>query len=96
MTELKKDTMQRMQKFYPEALHTALASYHRVSRKIEKKYVDHKQQQEACRVSVEHIKLLLKLGKELIQDGKAGGMDAVAQEDLRALIERAQEEIKNI
>ena len=80
-----------MQKFYPRALKMALAHYRSVARRSEPKYPDFKKQQEACKVSIAHIQLLLKLGRELMADHAEGaGME---QEDLQKLIETAQHEI---
>ncbi len=96
MSELKDITLQRMQKFFPKALEMALASYRRVSHRTEHDYPDFKKQQEACKVSIAHIQLLLKLGNELVHDCKTEDKGAMDQGDLRELIENAQEEIKNI
>jgi len=96
MKEVKEITLQRMKKFFPRALETALAGYRNVSHRTEHDYPDFKKQQEACKVAIAHIQLLLKLGNELVHECKAGGNDALGQEDLRELIENAQEEIKNI
>ena len=89
MTHLKKDTRLRMQRFYPKALELALAHYRRIAHRPEDDYPDFKKQQEACKVSIGHIQLLLKLGQDLIHEAKEGVDDA----DMIKLIENANSEI---
>ncbi|MGH1403621.1 MAG: hypothetical protein ACRBDL_05210 [Alphaproteobacteria bacterium] len=92
MTSLREETRTRMERFFPKALETALAHYRQVSRKIETSYPDIKKQQEACRISLVHIQLLLKLGNEIIE--KSEQNDGVEHNQLlQSLIENAQAEI---
>ncbi len=94
MTTLREETRTRMERFFPKALETALAHYRQVSRKVEKSYPDIKKQQEACKISLAHIQLLLKLGNEIIEKSEQDeGVDH--NQVLQALIENAQEEITN-
>ncbi len=92
MTDIQLDTRVRMCRFLPKALETALASYRRMSRKAEHDYTDYKKQQDACKVALGHVQLLLKLGGEVV-----GALPDDTPEDehkvMMDLIKHAQVEI---
>lgn len=96
MSELKEMTNARMHKFFPEALERALLNYRRASHKSERDYMKIKQQQDACKVGIAHIQLLLKLGRELTDEAKGVGGAEMEHEDLHQLIKNAQDEISGV
>ncbi len=96
MKDLHLDTHARMRQFYPKALETALASYRKISRKPESEYLDLKKQQEACKVAIAHIQLLLKMGQDLTKDSISQNQAAqdVEYDHTLELIAAAQREIE--
>ncbi len=92
MIDIQEDARLRMCKFLPKAIETALASYRRMSRRAEYDYTDYKKQQDACKVALGHVQLLLKLGADVVSI-----MEYEAPEDeqkvMLDLIKNAQNEI---
>lgn len=92
MIDIQEDVRLRMCKFLPKAIETALASYRRMSRRAEHDYTDYKKQQDACKVALGHVQLLLKLGADVVSI-----MEHDAPEDeqkvMLDLIRNAQNEI---
>ena len=94
LSEVTTQMQDRLCKFLPAALEKSLASYRRILSKPEQEYPDMKKQQEACKVALAHIDLLLKLAKH-IEVNDVSTMQVDEQKSLQKLIESAQAEISD-
>lgn len=77
----------RIARFLPKALEIALAAYKFSSVQKDKDGGAMKKHQDACKVAIAHVQLLIKLAQWVDGPERCG---AVAQEDLGAMIEAAQ------
>lgn len=100
MPNLEARVRDQIKDFLPAALTRALSAYkHFSSQKAENKDdpVDFKKHQEACKVAVAHIQLLIKLAKmvrEFEPETNPQQNETNEQDMLQTLIENAQAELK--
>lgn len=92
-------TRQQLAAFLPAAITKALSGYRELTHmNIERTSSEYKKHQEACKVAVAHINLLIKLAKDvaaLSHEGQAT-QDNCDDAALQAIIENAQKELKDI
>ena len=83
---------EQLKAFIPQALKTAITRYSLFSCKIEREAVDYKKQQEACKVAIAHIELLIKLSNaNQTQTPEAQGID---REELNNIMQKAHAEVE--
>ncbi len=87
MPHIDKGTRERIAKFLPKALETALSSYRNFSRAKPESGAEHfKKHHDACKVALAHIELLLKLAGRLhLPDSEI--TDEITQQQLMEIIE---------
>lgn len=98
MPHIEARTRQQLAVFLPSAITKALATYRELTNiAINKDAAEYKKHQEACKVAVAHIHLLVKLARDV---ASLGGADDPKKETddsmLQTLIENAQKELKEI
>ncbi|PCJ98574.1 MAG: hypothetical protein COA45_07595 [Zetaproteobacteria bacterium] len=95
MPQIEADARVRIAKFIPKALATAIASYQSFSqRNMTKELSDFKKHQDACKVAIAHIQLLVKLA-EWVELPDVLAKNAEPAEDMLGLMETAKEEIES-
>ncbi|PCI99239.1 MAG: hypothetical protein COB14_06450 [Alphaproteobacteria bacterium] len=94
MPEIESGTRARIAKFLPKALESAIASYQLFSEQNpEQNSVEFKKHQDACKVGIAHIELLVKLAKRTTStDAKSDNKRS--EKEILGLMETAQEEIE--
>ena len=93
MPQTEAEMRARISRFLPKALETAMASYRAFSRqKISDDPIAFKKHHDACKVSVAHIELLIKLARwAKLPDDNLN--DKQAQKEMHKLMQSAQGEI---
>lgn len=83
--------------FLPAAITKALATYKELTHiPITREAAEYKKHQEACKVAVAHIHLLVKLARDVSTLEHGGKEDGASDQTLQTLIENAQKELKTI
>lgn len=93
MPQIEASTRARIAEFLPTALESAIASYQLFSEpNPEQDSADFKKHQDACKVAIAHIELLVKLAKRTtLSDTKPE--NKLSDKEITALMEKAQGEI---
>lgn len=93
MPQIEAGTRARIAKFLPKALARAIASYQLFSeQKPKQDSADFKKHQDACKVAIAHIELLVKLAKRTaLSEEKPDNKPS--EKEILGLMETAQEEI---
>ncbi len=94
MSEIHADTRQQIIQFLPDALKTALDSYHRFSAgEIPEDSKGFSAHHNACKVAIAHIELLLKLAGWAFQNTK--NSDDQTYKELQTMLQCAEAELNN-
>ncbi|PCI55955.1 MAG: hypothetical protein COB36_03940 [Alphaproteobacteria bacterium] len=94
MPQIEAGTRARIAKFLPKALARAIASYQLFSeQKPKQDSANFKKHQEACKVAIAHIELLVKLAKRTALSETASD-NKPSEKEIFALMETAQDEIE--
>ncbi len=98
MPHIQARTRQQLAAFLPSAITKALATYRELTGlSIDKEATEYKKHQEACKVAVAHIHLLVKLARDVAS--LSGAEEPNKESDdtmLQTIIENAQKELKEI
>lgn len=97
MPHIQARTRQQLVAFLPSAITKALATYRELTRlHIEDDASEYKKHQDACKIAVGHIHLLLKLARDVSTLETGSAPQGHDDNMLQNLIENAQKELKEI
>jgi len=80
---------EQMKEFIPQALETALERYKDFSKQEETDSTNFKKHQEACKVAIAHIELLIKLSNATINHAQG-----INREEMSELMKKAHAEVE--